>query len=83
MGRIWAALCVLQLSVLSIARCSSINIRGINPSLAQYYEQKGDLFKCLDGQKTIMYSLINDNFCDCFDGSDEPGNTSEHLCAVI
>ena len=73
MGRIWAALCVLHVLWLGGAHCSLSNIRGLDPALAEYYKPKGDKFSCLDGQKTIMYSLINDDFCDCFDGSDEPG----------
>ena len=78
MGRIGAALCVLHVLLLGAAQCSSstIKIRGLDPSLAEHYKPQGDKFKCLDGDKIIMYSLINDDFCDCFDGSDEPGTTS-------
>ena len=78
MGRIGAAICVLHVLLLGAAQCSSstIKIRGLDPSLAEHYKPQGDKFKCLDGDKIIMYSLINDDFCDCFDGSDEPGTTS-------
>ncbi len=77
MGRTGAALCVLYVLVLGAAQCSpsTMNIRGLDPSLAEHYNPKGDKFICLDGGKSIMYSLINDDFCDCFDGSDEPGDT--------
>ena len=64
---------VILLTILGNAHCAPLNIRGLDPSLAEYYKQSGDSFKCLDGQKTIKYGLINDNYCDCFDGSDEPG----------
>ena len=64
---------VILLTVLGNAHCAPLHIRGLDPSLAEYYKQSGDSFKCLDGQRTIKYSLINDNYCDCFDGSDEPG----------
>ena len=64
---------VILLTILGNAHCASLNIRGLDPSLAEYYKQSGDSFKCLDGQRMIKYGLINDNYCDCLDGSDEPG----------
>lgn len=73
MGTIWAAFSLLQALCLGVAHCSLPSIRGLNPSLAEQYRPQGDKFNCLDGEKIIMYSFINDDFCDCFDGSDEPG----------
>ncbi|ORY27327.1 glucosidase II beta subunit-like-domain-containing protein [Naematelia encephala] len=52
-------------------------IRGLNPSLFSHYEPNpSHTFTCLDGSRTINYSAINDDYCDCPDGSDEPGTAA-------
>lgn len=51
-------------------------ISGIDPQRAQLYVSKNDRFTCLDGKKEIKYSQLNDDFCDCVDGSDEPGTSA-------
>jgi protein kinase C substrate 80K-H len=48
-------------------------IRGVHPSLLTQYEPKGTTWTCLDGKKTIPWTAVNDDYCDCIDGSDEPG----------
>ncbi|KAL5285227.1 hypothetical protein ACFFRR_007150 [Megaselia abdita] len=54
-------------------------IRGIR--LFDYHAYKPDsknMFHCLSDSKAIPYSRVNDDFCDCADGSDEP---STNACA--
>ena len=68
---------VLFLSAARVVVSTHVSLRGIDPALASFYEPKGNLFKCLDGLKTIKYKFINDDYCDCYDGSDEPGATSK------
>ncbi|CAE6424202.1 unnamed protein product [Rhizoctonia solani] len=53
---------------------------GVSPQSASMYapivSTNPATWKCLDGSKTILYSAINDDFCDCPDGSDEPGTSA-------
>ncbi|VDN51226.1 unnamed protein product [Dracunculus medinensis] len=36
----------------------------------------GENFTCIDGLKTIPFKHVNDDYCDCTDGSDEPGTSA-------
>lgn len=49
-------------------------VLGVAPSdLQKYQPNPMGLFTCLDGELSISWSAVNDDYCDCIDGSDEPG----------
>jgi hypothetical protein len=50
---------------------------GIVPSEADTYAIKdGRHFHCLDGVQVLPFEQLNDDYCDCDDGSDEPGTAA-------
>ena len=47
---------------------------GVQPALLSSYKPLANSkWKCLDGSKEIPWDAVNDDYCDCKDGSDEPG----------
>lgn len=53
------------------------SVRGMHPDLARWYTGKDGSFSCRDGSRTMPFDRVNDNYCDCIDGSDEPGAHAE------
>ncbi|ORY00840.1 hypothetical protein K493DRAFT_256088 [Basidiobolus meristosporus CBS 931.73] len=49
---------------------------GVPESKKALYTSVEGTFRCLDGSKTIPYHSVNDDYCDCPDGSDEPGTSA-------
>ncbi|MCJ1311774.1 hypothetical protein MMC25_005447 [Agyrium rufum] len=50
--------------------------RGVGPEFGKYYKST-DFFTCITSPSIkIPISHINDDFCDCPDGSDEPGTSA-------
>ena len=47
---------------------------GVKPSEQYLYDTKP--FKCDGGSKILKQKQINDDYCDCNDGTDEPGTSA-------
>ncbi|KAF9438149.1 hypothetical protein BGZ76_009523 [Entomortierella beljakovae] len=74
-------LCIPLLVSMTIALVKADNDnkgpRGVAPSRAKLYlADSAGHWACLDGSKTIPFNAINDDYCDCLDGSDEPGTSA-------
>ncbi|KAK2964934.1 putative Glucosidase 2 subunit beta [Blattamonas nauphoetae] len=52
----------------------SWHLHGVHPE--EHYLYTNNTFTCKDGSKTIPISKVNDDICDCPDGSDEPGTSA-------
>jgi protein kinase C substrate 80K-H len=52
---------------------------GVPPDLVSKYVPTRGKWKCLDGSKEIPWDFVNDDSCDCLDGSDEPGAYRSYL----
>ncbi|XP_027345856.1 glucosidase 2 subunit beta isoform X2 [Abrus precatorius] len=48
---------------------------GIAPQDEKYYKSS-DVIKCKDGSGKFNKAQLNDDFCDCSDGTDEPGTSA-------
>ena len=47
---------------------------GVSPSeMKLYIPDSYGMFTCLDRTQQIKMVSLNDDYCDCHDGSDEPG----------
>ncbi|EEB08381.1 glucosidase II Gtb1 [Schizosaccharomyces japonicus yFS275] len=52
-------------------------VLGVSPKeLNLYQPDENGNWKCLNSSKVISFSQVNDDYCDCPDGSDEPGTSA-------
>lgn len=58
-----------------VAGSGVLQIRGIPVAKNPLYRPDRD-FECLDGSRLIPFIRVNDDYCDCGDGSDEPGTAA-------
>lgn len=58
--------------------CASLHpdarLLGVHPLDEKFYA--AEVIKCRDGSKSFTKDHLNDDFCDCIDGTDEPGTSA-------
>ncbi|KAF7240078.1 Glucosidase 2 subunit beta [Varanus komodoensis] len=62
----------------SSALASAVEVkrpRGVSLTNHHFYDESKP-FTCLDGSAMIAFDRVNDDYCDCKDGSDEPGTAA-------
>lgn len=62
-------LLLLPASVLALDKTHGVPLSH----LSKYVPTQDAFWTCLDGSKVIPWASVNDDYCDCPDGSDEPG----------
>ncbi|GMG98548.1 hypothetical protein Nepgr_000388 [Nepenthes gracilis] len=53
---------------------SAPSLLGVHPLDEKYFDS--EKVKCKDGSSFFSRDRLNDNFCDCVDGTDEPGTSA-------
>ncbi|KAI5006755.1 hypothetical protein ZWY2020_033998 [Hordeum vulgare] len=72
--RVLALLLLLWISAAAAASAPPLETLGIPPQDEAYY--RGGVIKCKDGSGKFTRDQLNDDFCDCPDGTDEPGTSA-------
>ncbi|KAM3348821.1 hypothetical protein ACQJBY_022196 [Aegilops geniculata] len=72
--RVLALLLLLWISAAATGSPPPLETLGIPPQDEAYY--RGGVIKCRDGSGKFTRDQLNDDFCDCPDGTDEPGTSA-------
>lgn len=52
-------------------------VRGTHEKQYKFYKPSlKNTFQCFQSYEQIDYSKVNDDYCDCLDGTDEPGTNA-------
>ncbi|XP_076276067.1 glucosidase 2 subunit beta [Lasioglossum baleicum] len=75
--KVYLAVLSVGLSMLlgHVAGAKVLQIRGIPTTKSSLFSSDKD-FQCFDGSLVIPFAWVNDDYCDCADGSDEPGTSA-------
>lgn len=77
------ACCILAACLAAGAAGTTPRPRGVRPELLDRYLRAGNAtFRCINGSKEIAFEKVNDDFCDCPDGTDEPGRRHDVVCSM-
>ncbi|CAI7870208.1 unnamed protein product [Closterium sp. NIES-53] len=71
------AVVALVLFAIGSLAAAPLSIRGVAPQDVAYFS--GNEVRCRDGSRSVAVQRVNDDFCDCADGTDEPGTSA---CAL-
>ncbi|CAI0384639.1 unnamed protein product [Linum tenue] len=69
----------LSIAILSLlaswsSSSPSVSFLGIAPQDENYFRK--ETIKCRNGSRKFTKAQLNDDFCDCLDGTDEPGTSA-------
>lgn len=73
----WEFLIALLIPIFSV---QASRPRGVAPEFAKYYKSETTFSCILNPSISINSHQVNDDYCDCPDGSDEPGTAA---CTII
>ncbi|KAI9325885.1 glucosidase II beta subunit-like-domain-containing protein [Zopfochytrium polystomum] len=71
---LWVAFVATTATAAASSYASSL--AGVALADQPKYVPNAGKFTCLDGSGTVSFTAVNDDYCDCKDGSDEPGTSA-------